>query len=434
MLNRIVIKGYKSLQDVDVTLQPLSVLFGPNATGKSNFLDALQLLSRLATSRTLNEAFAPPHRGKPLESFTFGAGGLEALREETKVSLSLQADVELSSTVVQAVDCMVREIKSEPTRSSNGHGASAIRETRLRYRIVVEMLPGAGILRVADEFVTALSGQGQPVTNRRPFLERAGQRLQLRREGQAQVMQHARHLDHSVLSLPLYPPHHPHLVALRQELSSWAFFYLEPRERMRAPTPFQQVNQIGPMGENLAGYLHTLKGRGERQFDNLERSLHLLIPSMTGVAVGLNNLGEVELGVRENGRVIPSCFLSEGTLRLLGMLALVGQKAPPALVGLEEPETGIHPARLGLIAEYLKTRQLIGDSQFIVTTHSLPLLDCLPLAALYACRRSEGQTIVEPFLLTREGKAAVAESATLDEADQEPTPVSTRVLRSQWHA
>jgi AAA15 family ATPase/GTPase len=44
MLNRIHIKGYKSLGDVEVRLSPLSVLFGPNAAGKSNFLDALQLI------------------------------------------------------------------------------------------------------------------------------------------------------------------------------------------------------------------------------------------------------------------------------------------------------------------------------------------------------------------------------------------------------
>jgi AAA15 family ATPase/GTPase len=41
MLKRVKIQGYKSLVDVEVKLQPLSVLFGPNAAGKSNFLDAL---------------------------------------------------------------------------------------------------------------------------------------------------------------------------------------------------------------------------------------------------------------------------------------------------------------------------------------------------------------------------------------------------------
>ena len=65
MLKRVKIQGYKSLLDIEVNLQPLSVLFGPNASGKSNFLDALQLLSRLATSNSLNEVFEPPYRGKP---------------------------------------------------------------------------------------------------------------------------------------------------------------------------------------------------------------------------------------------------------------------------------------------------------------------------------------------------------------------------------
>ena len=70
MLKRIHIRGYKSLEDVEMNLSQLVVLFGPNAAGKSNFLDALQLLSKLGTSRTLKEAFDPPYRGKPLESFT----------------------------------------------------------------------------------------------------------------------------------------------------------------------------------------------------------------------------------------------------------------------------------------------------------------------------------------------------------------------------
>ena len=53
MIRRIHIQRYKSLRDVEVALKPLSVLFGPNAAGKSNFIDAIQLLSRIAASRSL---------------------------------------------------------------------------------------------------------------------------------------------------------------------------------------------------------------------------------------------------------------------------------------------------------------------------------------------------------------------------------------------
>src|SRR5437763_11778576 len=99
MLKRVKIQGYKSLVDVEVNLQPLSVLFGPNASGKSNFLDALQLLSRIATSKNLREAFEPPYRGKPLESFTFGREGIQGLRAQERVSFSIEIDVELSKIV-----------------------------------------------------------------------------------------------------------------------------------------------------------------------------------------------------------------------------------------------------------------------------------------------------------------------------------------------
>ena len=57
MLKRVHIKGYKSLVDVELCLEPLTVLIGVNASGKSNFLDALQLLAGLATSRTVKQAF-----------------------------------------------------------------------------------------------------------------------------------------------------------------------------------------------------------------------------------------------------------------------------------------------------------------------------------------------------------------------------------------
>ena len=49
MIRRVFIKGYKSLRDVDLILSPLTVIIGPNASGKSNLLDALGLLSRIVT-------------------------------------------------------------------------------------------------------------------------------------------------------------------------------------------------------------------------------------------------------------------------------------------------------------------------------------------------------------------------------------------------
>ncbi len=53
MLKTLRVRGFKSLDDVTLDFPRLTVLFGPNASGKSNILDAVQALSRFATSRTL---------------------------------------------------------------------------------------------------------------------------------------------------------------------------------------------------------------------------------------------------------------------------------------------------------------------------------------------------------------------------------------------
>ena len=435
MLKRVHIKGYKSLTDVEVQLAPLTLLFGPNAAGKSNFLDALQLLSSLATSRTLNEAFDPPYRGKPLESFTIGEKGIGGLLEQERLVFSIEADLHLSDAVIDSVNRQILEMRrpSGTTRSEETNVRSAVRERNLRYRVEIEMLPRSGILRVTDEYLAALNRRGEVSGNRSPFIEQLGEKIRLRLEGQAHPTDYDRYLDHTILSMPHYPPHYPHLVAARRELESWMFFYFEPRERMRAANPVKEVRHIGLMGEDLAAFLNTLRALNPKQFEAVEKSLRTLIPSVDGIEMDIGELGEVELRLKENGVAIPARVLSEGTLRLLGLLALTGSDSPPSLVGFEEPENGVHPRRIKLIAELLKTRSSIGQSQYVVTTHSPILPDLLPDDSLFITRRIDRQSQIDSFLtwgpLARRNDIETA----LD--DQQSTlPVSKRILRGDFDA
>jgi len=435
MLKRIKIEGYKSLINVEVNLNPLSLLFGPNAAGKSNFLDALQVLSRIAISRTLKDAFEPPYRGKPLESFTFGDNGIKGLLLEETVSFSIEVDVELSNSVMETINRQIREMKKSKT--SNGEpepetkAQSFVREKNLRYRLEVEILPKSGILRVADEYLAALSAGGEISGKRKPFLEKIHKRLHLRMEGQAHPTYYECYLDHSILSLPLYPPHYPHLVAMRQELSSWFFFYFEPRERMRAPSSVKEVHHIGLMGEELGSFLNTLRALDEPQFQAVEKALRMIVPSVTHIDVGVNDLGEVELKLLEGKTPIPARVLSEGTLRVLGLLALGGAKSPPSLIGFEEPENGIHPRRIRMIADLLKNRALTGETQLIVTTHSPILPDLFADRDLFVCRKKDRQTIIEPFTTWGDLSRRIDINKALD---AEEIPVSERILRGDFDA
>ena len=403
MLKRIKIQGYKSLADVEMHLGHLAVLIGPNASGKSNFLDALQLLSRIATCRTLREAFGPPHRGYPLESFTFGCEGIKTLRQQEKVSLCIEVDVQLSPTVVEKVNRHIQKMKPRPKTDAQDKSSPAskrlppVREENLRYRIEIEMLPQQGILRVADEYLAALNAKGQIKENRKPFLERLENQLHLRMEGQGHSTYYECPLDHSVLSMRHAPRHYPHIDAMRYELASWFTYYFEPRERMRFPNPINEVYHIGMMGEDLAGYLNTLKSVNKHQFESVEKSLHTMIPSITGIDVSVNELGEVELDLREGEKRISARILSEGTLRILGILALVGSKEPPTLIGFEEPENGVHPRQIDRIAKFLDTRRLLERTQYIVTTHSPLLLEFIRPDFFYVCHRVDGHTEIDPF-------------------------------------
>ena len=432
MLKRIKIQGYKSLVDLDLKLEPLCVLVGPNASGKSNFLDALQLLSQLATCHTLEEAFDPPYRGHPLESFTFGDEGIKSILKKEKVSFSIEVDVNLSDTVIETVNKRIQELRETTKNAQNDK--KPVNEKYLRYRIEIEMLPEQGFIRVADEYLAALSANGEPKRNRKPFLERIRNRLHLRMEGQSHPLYYERYLDYSILSRPHYPPHYPHLTAMQQELANWLTFYLEPREQMRQPNPVKAVHDIGSMGEDIAAFLNTLKAQNKRQFESVEKSLNAMIPSITGIEVSVNDLGEVELDIREGEKHISARVLSEGTLRILGLLAMVGSEDPPTLIGFEEPENGIHPVRIKRIARFLEARMLLEDIQFLVTTHSSLLPDLIPPESLFVCRKVDGKTEIEPFTMMNVGPLWKRSDIKIALDSEDSLSPSERILRGDFDA
>ena len=158
MIKRIKITGYKSFKDFSIKLRPLSVLFGPNASGKSNLLDAIYLISRAATCKNLKDAFEG-HRGLPLESFYYGDGGYDNLLKKERIHLSFEVDVELSDSVMSQVTKTVLE-KRRGIDTSNSH-KKLITERLLRYSISIEALPRTGHLRVTDEKLTALKRNGE---------------------------------------------------------------------------------------------------------------------------------------------------------------------------------------------------------------------------------------------------------------------------------
>ena len=393
MIKRIRIKGYKSFQDFNLELKPLSVIFGPNASGKSNLLDAIYLISRVATCKNLKEAFEG-HRGLPLESFYYGDKGYDQLLKKKQIALSFEVDVKISDAVIDKMSKIIRE-KRRGIESSHS-GKKLITERFLRYHISIEALPHTGYLRVIDEKLTALRKNGKE-KKRSPFIERMANRIHLRMEGQAHPTYHEVGLDHTIVSTALYEPHYPHIAAFRAELANWQVYYLEPKALMREEVPLAKVENIGPRGENLAAFVNTLRYANEKAYRNFNLTLNRILPTESHVEVEHLTEGRLSLRLYENGIPYSARLISEGTLRLIGLLAAIHPTNPGTMIGYEEPENGVHPVRLKIIADLLKGTVLNYAKQIIVTTHSPIFPGYFGDSDLFVCRKENGQSVINPF-------------------------------------
>jgi predicted ATPase len=201
---------------------------------------------------------------------------------------------------------------------------------------------------------------------------------------------------------------------------------------MRASNPVKEVRHVGLMGEELAAFLNTLKATDPKQFEGVEKALHALVPRVTNVDVKTSAVGEVELRLVEDGIAVPARLVSEGTLRMLGLLAAVSGSQPPTLVAFEEPENGIHPRRIRLLAEFfLNQSHPESETQFIVTTHSALLPDLLPGDALFVCKRVGNCTEISPMVRDPLYRKQNIDRA-LEDDDEPPLKPSQRILRGDF--
>ena len=394
MIKRVKIEGYKSFKKSDLQLRPLSVIFGANASGKSNFLDALYFLSRAVSQKNLKEAFEG-HRGLPLESFHYGDEGYDSLLNKNNLQFTIEVDAEISPPIRKKVEEIVQAKRKGI--DSSGSSKTIITEHLLKYSLTVEALPETGYLRVRNERLSAIKPNGEERKTRNPFLELKGDQIHLRMEGRAHPIYHQIGLDHTIVSTALYEPHYPHITAFRMELANLYTYYLEPKTLMREEVPLAEIDSLGPRGENLAAFLNTLKYRHKKDFESLNLLLKRILPTDTSIEVDHLKEGRVGLRLSENDLWFSARLISEGTLRLLGLLAAIHPKNPATIVAFEEPENGVHPVRLRIISDVLKNAAQAYGKQIILTTHSPILAEYFEDKDLFVCGKEGHQTTIKPF-------------------------------------
>ena len=341
----------------EIELKSLNVLIGPNASGKSNLIDAIGLLR--ATPKDLLLAV---RAGGGIMDWLW-KGGVQTPTAEIDATIydpngMMPLRHKISFTQVgQRFDLIDETIENE--RPSYGHENE---EPIFFYKYQ----------------------NGRPVLSVSPINEKR----KLRREDLE--------INQSVLAQRKDPDQYPEITYLVNQYSKIKLYREWNVGRDTPPRSPQKTDLaedfLEENAQNLGLVLNDLEHqRGVRniileklkqfheQFDDISTKIHL---------------GNVQIFLHENGlqQPIPATRLSDGTLRYLCLLSILCHPSPPPLICIEEPELGLHPDILPTIADLLK--EASSKTQLIVTTHSDVLVDALTDVpdSVLICEKREGST------------------------------------------
>jgi predicted ATPase len=165
----------------------------------------------------------------------------------------------------------------------------------------------------------------------------------------------------------------------QSEIANWKIhqgFQTHREAAIRAPQVTRADTQVSSDGQNLISVLHSLYTRS-RDFESeigmamraafSEDFDKLVFPPAADQRI------QMRIRWRSLKREQSTADLSDGTLRFLFLLAVFANPIPPPLIAIDEPETGLHPSMLPIVAEY--ARHAASKSQVILTTHSPEFLD-----------------------------------------------------------
>lgn len=256
-----------------------------------------------------------------------------------------------------------------------------------------------GKLTVKEEGLYPLVKRGTAIKKDRQggekyYIKTEEKKVSLKIEKQAHPKHFSLGMDRTVVQEPLYVPHHPHVQAFKEEMRRVLAYYLDPYA-MRAESPIVETEIIKPSGEPLAAFMNTLKHTNIKAFENVKRELGVFVEEITDVEVQrVPQTDKLILMFRESGVGVSSRIISEGTLRILAILALVNSPVRPATVAFEEPENGVHTVRLEVLATIFKNASEKNGIQFILTTHSPTLYRYFPLEGVHIVKKKGGHTQV----------------------------------------
>ena len=321
-IRRVQVRNYKSIGQATVDLGGLTILVGPNGAGKSNFMDALAFVSECLVD-SVELAFK-------------NRGGISAVRRRSgghPTHIGIRLTMDLANAAVADYSF---EIASE-----KGERFSIARE---RCHVQEYMADSYSFEVRQGEFVKEIPGIRSQVVSDRFALFAASATPEFR--------------------------------AVYDFLAGMRFYSIVPSKLRELQTP-NPGDLLKPDGSNAAAVLKRIQ---DADRDRYSRICSLLAAAVEGIqsarhrSVGQFETVEFRQDIgQKHPWTFPALNVSDGTLRMLGLLVAVYQLGPASVLGIEEPEATVHPAITEQILEMLMDASRLR--QIIITTHSPDLLD-----------------------------------------------------------
>lgn len=356
MIKEIQLKDWKSFVDSTLYIDPLTIIIGANASGKSNTLDALLFLRRVALGAGIFQAINGDVNLPPIR------GGIEWICHKPAKKFSLvvtvQSDNENQDYRYQ-LEVQVNGVKAEVVHEElallkYGVRSSAPKETRLFYTQQQEAsAPG-----IPAYFSTGGQGRGKRIdVNRSHIVLLQADALSLRKEVQEGIKQ---------------------VLAQLQQI-----FVFDPvPSHMRNYTPFSEQLQVD--GSNIAGVLAALAAPRKAEVEHTLTDYLKALPERDIQRVWTEPIGKFQTDAMlycEEGwsgnasHTVDARGMSDGTLRYLAIVTAMLTRNPGSLLVVEEVDNGLHPSRAHVLVEMLRTLGNLRKIDVIVTTHNPALLD-----------------------------------------------------------
>ncbi|MGW4031893.1 AAA family ATPase [Streptomyces sp. NPDC004838] len=329
---RITVSGYKSVVQAELDLGPVTVLVGPNGAGKSNFIGAVELLGHIADHDLRMEV---GRRGGAEALLHGGAKATAPIRLRVEAGKNSLINVYEAVLVPAAEGDLIFESETLQFHDSRHHRqpwsreiGRGHRESKLTGKVLEGPVGGA-----AEHTLEILRGC-------RVF-----------------------HFHDTTSGAPV-------------KQAGYA----------------SDSDVLKPDAGNLAAFLLGLQQGYPAAYQKIVRTVRSVAPFFRDFVLAEDTSERVRLRWKQtdSDTVFPAGALSDGTLRFICLTTLLLQPDPPALLVLDEPELGLHPFAISVLAELLHS--VTRKSQVLVATQSVTLLDQFDIGELVVAERVHGST------------------------------------------